>query len=91
MFRPWKAGERAAKPQYTGGSNVVYYNAAPQISRIENRLELAIYEALSRKRSRRSELRRKPDSPGQTPEAAEADALREAIREAIFALRMLHN
>lgn len=67
-----------------------YYNAAPQLRRIEIRLEFAIHEARCRKRRRRRELKQHPASPGPSPDEAEAAALREAINNALFSLRLLH-
>lgn len=68
-----------------------YYDARPQLCRIEARLELAALEARGRKRRRARELARHPDSPGPAPAEIESQALREAIEQTLFALRLLHS
>lgn len=68
-----------------------YYDARPQLCRIEARLELAALEARGRKLRRARELSRHPDSPGPAPEEVESKALREAIEQTLFALRLLHS
>lgn len=67
-----------------------YYNATPQLGRVEARLQLALFEAKGRKLRRRRELAKHPDTAGPSPEALEADTLREAIQNALFSLRLLH-
>lgn len=68
-----------------------YYNAAPQLRRIADQLELALYEAKGRKISRRRECAKHPGCSGLSPDEIEADTLRKAINQALFALQMLHN
>ena len=68
-----------------------YYDARPQLCRIEARLELAALEARGRKRRRARELSLHPDSPGPAPAEIESKALREAIEQTLFSLRLLHS
>ena len=66
----------------------LYYDARPQLRRIEARLRLSLIQAQSSRRKRIYDRRKHPEGP--TPDAVEADALRHAVEDAIFALRLLH-
>ena len=66
-----------------------YYDAAPRLRWIADRLELSMFEAQRKKRCRRRELSKSPERSGPSPEEIEIETLREAVNQALFALRLL--